>query len=72
MIENINTVYENLPFKVNGFTIYDAADDYYTIVLNSRKSSFINEKTYKHELNHITNGDFVTVKNVDMLETALH
>ena len=53
MVENFITVYENLPFKINGFVMYDAADDYYTIVLNSRQSFWKNKKTFEHEIGHI-------------------
>lgn len=72
MIDNFITVYENLPFKVSGFIMYDAADDYYTIVLNSRLSCWRNKKTFEHELKHIINGDFLKIKNVAIMETALH
>ena len=38
MVENNITIFANLPYKVSGFIMYDSADDYYTIVLNSRLS----------------------------------
>ena len=72
MVENFITVYENLPFKINGFVMYDAADDYYTIVLNSRQSFWKNKKTFEHEIGHILNGDFFKHKNVAVLETNMH
>ncbi len=72
MVENITTIYKNLPCKVGGFTMYDAADDYYTIVLNSRWSMFKNKETFEHEIRHIINGDFLKIKKVEALELALH
>ena len=72
MVENYIVTYENLPFKVSGFIMYDSADDYYTIVLNSRLSHWSNKRTFEHELGHILNGDFYRVKDVEVLEAALH
>lgn len=72
MLENYIIAYENLPFKVSGFIIYDAVDDYYTIVLNRRLSFWSNKKTFEHEIGHILNGDFFKIKNVEMLEMAMH
>ena len=58
MVENNITIFANLPYKVSGFIMYDSADDYYTIVLNSRLSYEENRKTFEHELQHIINNDF--------------
>ena len=52
--------------------MYDAVDDYYTIVLNRRLSFWSNKKTFEHEIGHILNGDFFKIKNVEMLEMAMH
>lgn len=46
-----------MPYRVKGF-VKKNADDSYTIILNSRLSYEQNVKTYKHEIAHITNGDF--------------
>lgn len=72
MIDNYIMVYRSLPFKINGFIMYDAADDYYTIVLNSRLSFSENKQTFEHELQHILNGDFFKIKNVGILEASMH
>lgn len=71
MINNYIMIYKNLPFKINGFIMYDAEDDYYTIVLNSRLSFSENKKTFEHELKHILNGDFLKIKNVGILEASM-
>lgn len=72
MPENYIVVCENLPYKISGFIMYDAADDYYTIVLNSRASYQKNRETFEHELKHIINGDFHNYRNVGLLEAVLH
>lgn len=72
MIDNYITIYAALPYKVSGFIMYDAADDYYTIVLNSRSSYEENKDTFEHEIQHIINNDFSHSRNVGVLEAALH
>ena len=72
MVENYITIFENLPYKVSGFIMYDSADDYYTIVLNSRLSYEENKKTFEHELKHIKNNDFLKCHNVELLEASMH
>lgn len=72
MENNYTIVYENLPVSVRGFTMHNAEDDFFTIVLNSRMSHFMNIKTFSHELAHITNDDFELYKNVGQIERNAH
>lgn len=72
MFDNYQTIYLNLPYKVNGFIMYDSADDYYTIVLNSRSTYKQNKRTFEHEIKHIINNDFAHNRNVGILEASLH
>lgn len=72
MIDNCNIVYKNLPVKIKGFAMHDAVDDFYTIVLNSRHSSNLLEKTFEHELKHIVKDDFILSKDVNLIETNTH
>jgi hypothetical protein len=69
---NYITIFQNLPYKVKGFLLYDSVDDFYTIVLNSRSSFEANQATFEHELQHILNGDIVHNRNVAILETVMH
>lgn len=71
-MDNYIVVYDNLPYKVRGFTLYHASDDYYTIILNSRMSEICNKKTFLHELKHILNGDFIRNRNVQEIEYNVH
>lgn len=71
MPENYIVIYETLPHKINGFVMYDAADDYYTIVLNSRSSYSQNKKTFNHEIKHILNKDFHNFRDVGLLEAVM-
>jgi hypothetical protein len=71
-MDNYAVFFVNLPYKVHGFTIHDGCDDFYTIILNSRLSHFSNIETLKHELQHITNNDFIRFKEVNNIETLTH
>lgn len=53
----IRTVLADLPEEVGGYTVQDA-DDFYTIILNSRMNRDKNVLTYRHELRHIIGNDF--------------
>lgn len=66
MPENYTINYLNLPYKIFGFTLYDGAEDYYTIYINLRHSYQEQKKAIKHELNHILYGDLL--HNVDVNE----
>lgn len=68
MPDNYTINYMDLPYKVFGFTLYDKADDFYTIYLNSRHSEFEQRKTLKHEMNHILCGDLVSDVNINEIE----
>lgn len=72
MIDNFIVIYDNLPYKIRGFTLYHACDDYYTIILNSRMSHDCNKKTFLHELKHILKDDFIKYKNVQEIELQAH
>lgn len=72
MLNNYMVIYENLPHKVRGFTIYNGCDDFYTIILNARLSYLSNLKTFAHELKHISNDDFIQYKNVAQIEHNAH
>lgn len=72
MLDNCITIFQNLPYKIKGFAVYNSNDDYYTIVLNSRLSHDQNLKTYIHELKHINNNDFFSDLDVSMIEACAH
>lgn len=71
-MNNFMIVFDNLPFKVKGFTIHHAADDYYTIVLNARLSNECQKNTLKHELLHIARQDFQLGLDVNLIEKIAH
>lgn len=69
-MDNYNVIFLSLPITVKGFSLYDAADDYYTIVINNKFSH--HKEIFEHELLHIKNGDFRRCGNVATLEKAAH
>lgn len=70
-MDNVRTVYCDLPVSIGGFTVA-TADDYFTIVVNQNLSYYQNVETYKHELTHIVNGDFDKQTPVDIIEVITH
>lgn len=72
MLDNYHTIFMNLPYKIRGFVVHNSSEDFYTIVLNSRLSYAQNLKTYWHELEHITNDDFNSLLDVNILEKIAH
>lgn len=68
MPDNYTITYMNMPFKIFGFTLYDGNDDYYTIFVNARHSFYEQQKTLKHELNHIIQGDLKSNVNINEIE----
>lgn len=72
MIDNYTINYLNLPLSVKGFTLYDGSDDFYTIVLNCKYSHSSMEETLMHELSHISNDDFHSLRTVAEIECDSH
>ena len=69
-MDNIRTIYANLPNTIGGYTI--VTDDFYTIVINQNLNYEKNQESYLHELNHITNGDFDKKSSVGLIEIQAH
>lgn len=70
-MDNIRTIYCDLPTSIGGFTVA-TADDYFTIVINQNLSYYKNLETYRHELEHIKNGDFDRKCSAGLLEIMAH
>ena len=60
-----------LPGTIRSFVVANA-DWTYTIMLNSRLSREQNIISYKHELEHIQNGDYDKKCSVDLIEITAH
>lgn len=61
-------IYADMPCTIKGFT--RLTDDYYTIVLNSRLSLEEQKETYRHELDHLQDGDFYSERDADSIERS--
>lgn len=70
-MENIRTVYHNLPNRIAGFTVA-TPDNWFTIVLNQNHTHEKNAEAYKHEYDHIMNGDFDKKCSVECIELLAH
>lgn len=70
-MDNINVTYVNMPTTIRSYVV-SCQNNYFTIVLNSRLSSEQNIISYKHELEHILNGDYEKKCDVDIIELNAH
>lgn len=67
---DVNTIELNLPTSISAYVVSNA-DLSYTIVLNSCLSWERRRQAYKHEMEHIENGDYER-KSVDLIEMYAH
>ena len=70
-MNEVNVLYANMPPAIHSYVVSNV-DMSYTIVLNCRLSYEQNLISYKHELEHISNGDYDKKCNVDMIEINTH
>lgn len=56
---------------IKGMTIKNN-DDSYTILINARLSAEMQMETYDHEIEHINNGDYDQIYDVNTLEAVRH
>lgn len=68
---DIRVVELDLPESIAGYTMR-SADDYYTIILNSRLARERNLATYRHEMTHIMQEDFSSSLDAGLLEVYAH
>lgn len=61
----------DLPTTVRGYVLR-TFDGFCTIVLNSRLNIWQNKKSFKHEIDHILNGDFDSALTADEIEARRH
>lgn len=71
MIFDCNVIYMDLPTTIRAFCIEDPGG-YHTIVLNSRMSQEMNQKSLDHELRHIFADDFHSLESIDEIEARAH
>lgn len=64
----------DLPFDVPGFTVYyfDNGQVFYTMLINAGLNDEQHIETYRHEMNHIDNGDFDRMLPLEKLESERH
>lgn len=72
-MDNILVRLVDMPCSVRGCVVrhYDG-EEYYTVMLNSRLSSDMQEKAYLHEITHINNDDFSSNLSADEIESIRH
>ena len=65
------TIFKDLPTQIKALTIKNR-DGGYTIILNSRLSYEQQQRSFLHELQHITNCDLEKECDIDEIETIAH
>lgn len=70
-MNDINVLYANMPPTIRSYVVSNA-DMSYTIVLNGRLTREQNLISYKHELEHISNGDYDKKCSIDIIEINAH
>ena len=71
MEEGIFTYYIDLPTTIHSFVVYNN-DMSFTILINAKIGSDQQLLAYKHEIEHIKNGDYDKHCSADLIELAAH
>lgn len=66
----IRTYVITMPARIKSFVV--RKDDWYTICINECLCKRARLKAYKHELQHIKNGDFDSDESTGLLEIKAH
>ena len=66
-----NVLLLDLPGTISAYTVANT-DLSYTIVINAKLNKERQQEAYKHEMNHIINGDYEKKCNVDLIEFYAH
>ena len=70
MTDEINTIVYPLPTNIRSYVA--SVNGYYTIVLNDNLSPEGRYRAYRHEMDHIINGDFEKDQKADFIELRAH
>ena len=59
-----------MPGRIRAYVVLK--DDHYTVVINESLCPVARMRAYRHEVNHIMNGDFEKTTSVDLIEIRAH
>lgn len=68
--EEITVVLAKMPARIRAYVVLK--DDHYTVVINEALCPVARMRAYRHEVNHIMNGDFEKTTSVDLIEIRAH
>ena len=68
--EEITVVLAKMPGRIRAYVVLK--DDHYTVVINEALCQVARMRAYRHEVNHIMNGDFEKTTSVDLIEIRAH
>ena len=69
-MNDIRVISMQLPGSVRAFTV--RKDDYYTIIMRDDLSMSDRLKAYRHEVDHIRNGDYDSHAGAELIEVYAH
>lgn len=70
MRTDIRVISMPLPGDMRAFTV--KKDDFYTVIMRDDLSTTERLRAYRHELAHISNGDYDSRKSADLIEVFAH
>ena len=70
-MEYIGVYLVDMPGAVKAFTVKNC-DDSFSIFINAGLSDIMQREAYDHEIEHIDNGDYDQIYDVDDLERIRH
>lgn len=70
MNNRITTALYPMPGRVRSYTVLK--DGFFTIVINENLSEEARWKAYRHEMDHINNGDYEKNCSADLIEIYAH
>lgn len=71
MEDGVFTYYTDMPTTIRSFVVSNN-DTSFTIIINSKMGREQQLRAYRHELNHIINGDYDNNCSVNLIESSAH
>ena len=71
MEDGIYTYYVDMPTTIRSFVVSNK-DTTFSIIINAKIGRDQQLRAYRHELNHIKNGDYDKKCSIDLIELAAH
>ncbi|MDE5820690.1 MAG: hypothetical protein K2N41_10820 [Lachnospiraceae bacterium] len=71
MKDRVFTYYMDMPTTIRSFVVSNN-DTSFTIIINAKIGKDQQLRAYRHEINHIKNGDYDNKRPVNLIELSAH